>query len=147
MAKTSKVFDRDVLDYVEEVYVKMWIKDIGDFLMKSSICEICILRYTNADFHAIEHSLKAYDVTQNENVNKKRSKPNICFACLGVFQENIADEIVQNSNLSIYECDSIYSSISVPITILIHELIIWIELMHKFPEYISSGMLECEYLC
>lgn len=144
MNKTSKVSDRDVLDYFEEKYVKMWIENISDFLMRSSICEICILRYTNADFHAIEQSLKAYDVTQNEI--KKRSKPNICFACLGIFQENIANEIVQNSNLSMYECDSIYSSISVPITILIHELIIWIELMHKFPEYISSGMLECEYL-
>lgn len=120
----------------------MWIEGMRDFFSNLDLCEICILRYKNTDLSAFENSLTQLDITPKDK--RKRQKANVCFACLGIFQENVANEIVEHSNLCMYECNSIYSSISVPISILIHDLSIWIELIRKFPENITDSKINCK---
>lgn len=115
----------------------MSFENLRDFLLSLDLCETCILRYMSTDFNSFEHSLKALN-NDDSNIAKK-TKRNTCFACLGVFQKKVANEIIENSNLSTYECSTIYSSISIPLTILIRELSIWIELLHRFPENINQS--------
>lgn len=73
----------------------------------------------------------------------KKSKPNICAACLGIFQNNFIDElateIVEKSNLNTYECATLYTGITMPILLLLRELSLWIALIKRFPESIGKG--------
>lgn len=73
----------------------------------------------------------------------KRMKSSVCIACLGIFQNDTIDaaikEIIENTDLHTYECDSIYTSISVPILVQIRELALWIALHQKFPCSISDS--------
>lgn len=68
-------------------------------------------------------------------------KPNVCIACFGLFQndmiDTIANEALHKTNLDTYECDSLYTSVSVPILIQIRELAIWTSLLEQFPSSIS----------
>lgn len=80
------------------------------------------------------------EISANGN---KRKKSNICTACQGIFQDDMVErtvqEILHNSNLQTYECDTIYSSVSLPIISQIRELSIWIALLKRFPDAISQG--------
>lgn len=75
----------------------------------------------------------------------KKSKPNICVACLGIFQNNfiaeLATEIVEKSNLNTYECDTLYTSVTMPISLQIRELSLWISLIKRFPDTIGKGKI------
>lgn len=75
----------------------------------------------------------------------KRSKSNVCIECLGLFQNDylntIAKVIVETTELNSYECDTIYTSISVPILIQIRELALWIHLLKQLPGKISESMI------
>lgn len=73
----------------------------------------------------------------------KRSKPNQCIACLGLFQDDymdiVAKEIIEKTDLNSYECNTIYTSITVPITVQIRELSLWILLFTKLPGKINES--------
>lgn len=82
-------------------------------------------------------------VNDEDEPEAKRGKSNVCIACLGIFQNDTIDaairEIIENTDLHTYECDSIYTSISVPILVQIRELSLWIALHQKFPNSISDS--------
>lgn len=84
--------------------------------------------------------------TQNDGIENgilKKSKLNICVACLGIFQnkfiDELATEIVEKSNLNTYECDTLYTGITVPISLQVRELSLWIALIKRFPDSITKG--------
>lgn len=111
-------------------------EDIREFLYNLDLCAVCISRYINKlNFSPI---LNQSQSVASDNTKKKRT--NICVACLGIFQgiDLIADEIINNSNLNSYDSKSLYTSISIPITLLIRELSIWIALIQRFP-----GKIDC----
>lgn len=85
------------------------------------------------------------DQNHCDEPNIKRAKSNICIECLGLFQndflDTIAREIVETTELSSYECNTIYTSISVPILIQIRELALWIYLLKQLPGKISESMI------
>lgn len=115
-------------------------EEISEFLYSLKLCTVCVLRYTNKlNFVTI---VEATNCIKTGNPKKKR--PNTCVACLGIFQEidTVINEIIKNSNLSSYDSRSLYTSISIPITILIRELSIWISLVQKFPGKIDFGKNE-----
>lgn len=110
---------------------------ISDFLRDLEICEVCILRYTHKlDFNSIYNKSESIE---NDNPKKKRANP--CVACLGLFQsiDSISIEIVNNSNLACYDSKSLYTSISIPITLLMRELSVWMALIKQFPGRIDCG--------
>lgn len=82
--------------------------------------------------------------TDNEDPEAKRAKPNVCNACLGIFQNDtvatVVTEILEKSNLNSFECDLMHTSVSVPIMVQIRELSIWIALLRQFPETFSESM-------
>lgn len=75
--------------------------------------------------------------------DNKRARANICTACLGIFQYDMIEQTVQHvlkeTNIDSYECDTIYSSVTLPISLQIRELSIWIALMRKFPDVVNTG--------
>lgn len=75
----------------------------------------------------------------------KKFKSSICVACLGIFQNNymneIAEEIIENSDLNTYKCETLYTSITIPISLQIRELSLWIALIRKFP---NASISECK---
>lgn len=89
-------------------------------------------------------------VSEETEPNVKRMKTSVCIACLGIFQNDTIDaaikEIVENTDLHTYECDSIYTSISVPILVQIRELALWIALLRKFPYSISDSEFDRIYV-
>lgn len=112
-------------------------EEFSEFLHNLELCTICILRYTNKiNFNPIENTPENID---NDKPKKKRA--NTCVACLGIFQgiDLVADQVINNSNLVNYDSNSIYSSISIPIALLVRELSIWIALIQRFPGKIDCG--------
>lgn len=117
----------------------MLSKKICEFLSNLELCETCILRYIKKnDFSRVSSTSENIDFYYNR---VKKAKPSICVACLGLLQDigSVADVIVNRSDLCSYECSSLYSSISIPITILIRELSIWIALIKHFPNEIDDS--------
>lgn len=114
-------------------------EEISEFLHNLELCNVCILRYTNKlNFNPIENNPETI-FSENDKSKKKRS--NICVACLGMFQgmNLVADDIINNSDLPSYDSKSIYSSISIPIALLVRDLSIWIALIQRFPGRIDCG--------
>lgn len=112
-------------------------KEIAEFLHSLELCTICVLRYTNkCNFNPIQNTSNSV-----ENSTSKKQRKNYCIACLGLFEgiDSIADEIVTESNLASYDSKSLYTSINIPISLLIRELSIWIALIHQFPGSVDSG--------
>lgn len=93
----------------------------------------------------MQRSQQIVSGSECENGISKKSKPNICVACLGIFQhtfiEEIATEIIKNSNLSSYDCDTLYTSITIPISLQVRELSLWIALIKQFPKTIEDGKM------
>lgn len=75
----------------------------------------------------------------------KRKKSNICIACLGLFQddaiENVIKQIITTTDLHTYDCETIYTSVSLPILMQTRELSLWIALLKKFPNEVSDSQL------
>lgn len=117
----------------------MLAKEVHDYILNLDLCHICVLRYTNVDYQN-EEIFKEFQ-TKKTAKKIKRSRLNICAACLGIFHEldTVAKNIIENSNLTSYECTSLYSSIQIPINISIRDLSIWIDLIENFPEKINTG--------
>lgn len=115
----------------------MLTEEIRYYLKTFHLCSVCLSRYDN-------ENLQCIDITEVVSDNpKKRFKQNVCAACFGIFQnlDSVANEIIENSSLKNYQCDSIYSSIQIPIALLIRELTIWIALIQKFPGQINEGLI------
>lgn len=117
----------------------MLSEEICEFLLNLNLCGICVSRYVN------KHNFDLTPKTTTETDEVKRSKPNICIVCLGIFQGIDSDfqQIINNSSLHTYECSKLYSSISIPISLLIRELSVWIALLEKFPGKISDSKIHC----
>lgn len=112
-------------------------KEIAEFLHNLELCEICVLRYT--DKYTFNPNQNTSENAEIDHPKKKRT--NYCVACLGLFEgiDFAADEIVTKSNLASYDSKSLYTSINVPIALLIRELSIWIALINQFPGSIDCG--------
>lgn len=110
-------------------------EEIREFLNNLELCSVCILRYVDKlNFNRFQES-----VVELNNAKKKKS--NICSVCLGIFQglDLVADEIVNDSSLSSYDSKSLYTSISIPISLLIRDLAIWIALIQRFPGTVDQS--------
>lgn len=124
----------------------MTSQEVREYLESLDLCSICILRYQNA---SNEETFKAQNDLENETIKEnsiKRTKPNICIACLGIFEsiEAVAKNVLKNSTLQSFECDSLYTSVQVPIELLVRELSIWLALIQQFPGKISEGNYQLE---
>ncbi|XP_031632319.1 putative tRNA pseudouridine synthase Pus10 [Contarinia nasturtii] len=122
--------------------------EIREYLEKLELCSICILRYQN---ESIENIIILYTAQNNKNetmdtsvgtdtIAIKRSKKSICIACLGIFQsmETVSKNVIEDSNLRNYECNSLYTSVQIPIELLVRELSIWIALIQTFPGKVNE---------
>lgn len=84
--------------------------------------------------------------TNGDGVSAKRKKENICSACLGIFQDDMIEKtsrkILDETDLHSYECETVYTSVSLPILLQIRELSLWIALYNKFPDAISKSKFQ-----
>lgn len=96
---------------------------------------------SNSSKNSTTHRLDGLTIVENNDV--KRRKENVCTACLGIFQgdmiEDTVQEIINNTNLKMYECDTIYTSVSLPILLQIRELSLWLAMIRQFPDAISTS--------
>lgn len=111
--------------------------EISEFLHNLELCAVCVLRYTDK----INFSPTKNIAENIENGNPKKKRTNACVACLGIFEgiESVADEIIHKSNLASYDSKSLYTSINIPIALLVRDLSIWIALIQRFPGKIDCG--------
>lgn len=117
----------------------MFSEEFQQFLINLGLCEFCVLRYIDKyNFNGIPKNSERID-----NNCVKRKKPNICISCLGIFDtlNLVVKEVIENSNLNSYDCGSLYSSISIPISLQVRELSIWVALLQKFPGKIDDGKI------
>lgn len=115
---------------------RMSSEEIANFLHNLELCSVCVLRYINKiNFNPNQNTLENI-----ENDNPKKKRTNGCVVCLGLFQEidSIVEDVTNNSNLASYDSKTLYTSISIPIALLIRELSIWIALIQRF-----SGSIDC----
>lgn len=82
-------------------------------------------------------------IDANDMIDMKRKKSNVCIACLGLFEdnfiENILDSIFKHPDIDSFECDTVLTSISLPILLHLRQLSIWIGLLNMFPNHFKSG--------
>lgn len=119
----------------------MSTEEIREYLVNLDVCSICVLRYKNVSFLDFSDVLKDLENEAIELNSAKRQRLNTCIACLGIFQsiDSVAKELIDNSKLCNYECNSLYTSIQIPIALLVRELSIWMALIEKFPGKIDES--------
>lgn len=119
----------------------MSTEEIREYLVNLNVCEICVLRYKNVSFLDFSNVLKDLESEAIELNSVKRQRLNTCIACLGIFQtiDSVAKELINNSKLCNYECNTLYTSIQIPIALLVRELSIWMALIEKFPGKIDES--------
>ncbi|KAG4080694.1 hypothetical protein HA402_013224 [Bradysia odoriphaga] len=128
--------------------------EVFDYLNEIGCCNTCNLRYVNGRFCNylnIEKSLLVHGIdiskmprqSESGEPDRKRFKENedACVACLGLFSTSnldaVLEQILQCPDLQSYECDTILTSISLPIILSLRRLSIWLALIEKFPKHFS----------
>lgn len=80
---------------------------------------------------------------ENEERLSKRIKENICITCLNLLHEStindILKEIEQSNKMNIYDNSNIVCALSIPISLNLRALSVWLSLINKFPNYFSKG--------
>ncbi|CRL04294.1 CLUMA_CG017392, isoform A [Clunio marinus] len=118
---------------------------ISDFLDEIGCCRICTLRFLKPnidDFLDVENSLKSKGIPINQQCKHetKRPKTNTCVACFNVF--NFIDEIIMKVKssewLKHYEVKRFVTSYSLPVSLDLAQLQIWLALIEKFPNMFDS---------
>lgn len=73
----------------------------------------------------------------------KRKKSNACIACLGLFEENCLENVLQtitnHPDIVKFECNTVLTSISLPIILHLRQLSIWFGLLENFPKHFKKG--------
>lgn len=118
---------------------------IYNYLRLISCCRICCLRFLNGrvnDFINVEEALaKRNIVPSDENEGQenpvKKVRENTCTACLGLFESNLMDSLLEqvgsSTDFKEYDCQSFSTSINLPIALHLRQLSIWISLLERFP--------------
>lgn len=79
----------------------------------------------------------------NDEVPLKKLKLDVCVACLGLF--DFVDEVVMkvkaSESLQEYEVKKFLTSFSLPVSLDLVQLQIWLALLEKFPGQIELGEL------
>ncbi|XP_055305638.1 putative tRNA pseudouridine synthase Pus10 isoform X2 [Sitodiplosis mosellana] len=116
--------------------------EIREYLESLDVCAICVLRYKNVSFQDFSNVLKDLENEATELNTVKRQRFNTCIACLDIFQSvnSVAQELINHSKLRDYECSSLYTSIQIPIALLLRELSLWMALIEKFPGKIDENI-------
>lgn len=71
----------------------------------------------------------------------KKLKLNSCVACLGLFEfvDEVVTNVKANETLREYEITKFLTSFSLPVSLDLVQLQLWLALLEKFPEQIESG--------
>lgn len=77
----------------------------------------------------------------------KRKKSNICVACFNVFDhvDEIVNRIKCDDELKIYEVDGFVTSFSLPVSLNLAQLQIWLSLVENYPENFESGEIDGKF--
>lgn len=159
--------------------MKLESKILSDYLFDIGCCEICVLRFLRAsidDFLDVQSTFqKVNKLARFQFIAKlklsitisiqqkfrecnvsfepaaKRRKPNICVACFNLFDhvDEIVTRIKGDDALKTYEVDNFVTSFSLPVSLSLAQLQIWLALVENYPENFDSGestMLPCKFL-
>jgi tRNA pseudouridine synthase 10 len=75
------------------------------------------------------------------NNPEKKFKPNTCVACLGLFEfvDEIVSQVKASESLKRYEFKRFLSTHSLPVSLDLAQLQLWLALLEKFPGKIDAG--------
>lgn len=76
-----------------------------------------------------------------EESDVKRLKPNACVACFGLFEllGDIVTRVTQHEALNHYEIKRFITTHSLPVSLDLVRLQLWLALIEKFPDFIDNG--------
>lgn len=117
----------------------MDLKVLSEYLTSIGCCSICVLRFLNPRIDDFFDVLKK---TDEEKFVCKKQKLETCVACFGLFE--FLDEVVLNikgneQELNRYEIDRMITSFTLPISMTLAQLQIWLALIENFPKCFDSG--------
>lgn len=74
----------------------------------------------------------------------KRLKLNACVTCHGLFEfvDEIVSKVKSSESLANYEVERFLSSYSLPVSLDLAQLQMWLALIEKFPDSFNSGKHE-----
>lgn len=76
---------------------------------------------------------------------ERSDQQSVCTACLGVFQEDLFKEIAENVRTNVdlqkYDCERVLASVSLPVSLHLRQLGIWIGLINTFGDVV--GKTDC----
>uniref|UniRef100_A0AAG5DJA6 tRNA pseudouridine(55) synthase n=1 Tax=Anopheles atroparvus TaxID=41427 RepID=A0AAG5DJA6_ANOAO len=123
-------------------------KEIYEYLRSIDCCRVCCLRFlkaTKEEFVEAQATIvkrgleDEQETDENESQPKlKKTKENVCIACLGLFDEGqlstLANEVKESVEYKRYNCEAGFlTSISLPIALHLRQLALWFELIERFP--------------
>lgn len=98
---------------------------------------------TSPDDVASKNGHVVDDVANDEIVPVKRSKPNVCIACLDIFSSGQRAEMLQQidrTSIAEYaDIPTVLASFSMPISLSLRALAVWIALLKRFPGKFSTA--------
>ncbi|XP_055839951.1 putative tRNA pseudouridine synthase Pus10 [Episyrphus balteatus] len=123
-------------------------QELTDFLKECGVCQICQLRYLKArgsEYQDMKESFEKLNVKltipDDNEVLSKKSRPNPCSTCLGLFSEEFQQEIIDKitcCNIDQFDCQQIGIALSMPMLLQIRQLSMWFALMKKFGSKIDE---------
>lgn len=80
-------------------------------------------------------------LNNSEDVAVKKLKLNACVACFGLFEfiDEIVAKVKSSESLQRYEVKRFVSTYSLPVSLDVVQLQLWLALIEKFPAKIDSG--------
>jgi tRNA pseudouridine synthase 10 len=77
----------------------------------------------------------------DDNPSAKKLKPNTCVACLGLFGfvDEIVAQVKASESLQRYEVKRFLSTHTLPVSLNLAQLQLWLALIEKFPGKVDAG--------
>lgn len=146
---------------------------VGEYLNDVGCCRTCVLRFLKPnidDFLDVDYALRKFvslinlfqfkirlngifrqknlEISDDVKSEVKRRKPNTCVSCFGLFEfiDEVVMKVKASESLAKYEVKRFLTSYSLPVSLDLAQLQIWLALIEKFPEAFGSGETEIENL-
>lgn len=119
--------------------------ELSDFLLTSGCCRVCVLRFLKPlnidDFLDVETSLANKNISLNDVHRHKKQKLDTCVTCFGLFDfcDEVVTQVKASEQLSHYEVKRFITSYSLPVSLDVAQLQMWLALLEKFPNCFDSG--------